>query len=50
MNTAFYYLFSRFWYHYLLTCEVCNLGNFTASIVIRVESFESVYEDHWLRL
>ena len=33
---------------FLLTCEARNLGSITASTVVRVESFESVYQDHWL--
>ena len=33
---------------YYLVKLVCNLGSFTASIVVRVESFEIVYQDNWL--
>ena len=28
---------------YILTCETGNLGIFTSSLLVRVESFESVY-------
>ena len=33
---------------YILTCETGNLVIFTSSLVVRVESFESVYQDYWL--
>ena len=42
------YLFTKWLKNYLLTCEAGKLGSFTAYIVVRVESFESVYQDHWL--
>ena len=48
MNTIFYHLFSmRIWYNYK-ACKAGILGNITASIVVRVKSFESVYQDHWI--
>ena len=52
MNIKFHNLFSKWiWYYYVAwACYVGNLGSITSSIVVRVEPFESVYQDNRLEL
>ena len=48
MNIIFHNLLSKWIWQYYIACWAGNLGNITDSIAVRVESFESVYQDNWL--
>ena len=52
MDTIFYYLFIIVSDSGIKIRQLAEAGNlffsFSASIVVFVDSFESVYQDHWL--
>ena len=48
MNIIVYNLFNKCIWYYYIACKAGNLGSITASLVVRVDSFESVYQDNWL--